>query len=57
MSRSAGKPAPEDTPEIEEVPYDPEGFEVIMRNGSQPNYMRDDHTSRIWGNAFWIRAM
>jgi len=43
---------PEDTPEIEEVPYDPEGFEVIMRNGSQPNYMRDDHTLKNTGRYF-----
>ena len=25
-------------------PYDDKGLEVISRNGSQPNYMRDDHT-------------
>ncbi|EFK11407.1 conserved hypothetical protein [delta proteobacterium NaphS2] len=43
---------PEDTPDFESEPYDPEGFEVIKRNGSQANYMRDDHTLKNTGKAF-----
>jgi trimethylamine:corrinoid methyltransferase-like protein len=35
-------------------PYDPEGFETIKRNGSQPNYMRDDHTLKNVGKAFKV---
>lgn len=33
-------------------PYDDEGMEVIMRNGSQANYMRDDHTLKNTGKCF-----
>jgi len=43
---------PEDVPDLEDVPYDPEGFEAIMRNGSQANYMRDDHTLKNTGKCF-----
>jgi trimethylamine--corrinoid protein Co-methyltransferase len=43
---------PEDTPDFESEPYDPEGFDVIKRNGSQANYMRDDHTLKNTGKAF-----
>ncbi len=43
---------PDDAPDLEDVPYDPEGFEVIMRNGSQTNYMRDDHTLKNTGKYF-----
>ena len=43
---------PEDAPNLEDVPYDPEGFEVIMRNGSRANYMRDDHTLKNTGRYF-----
>ena len=32
--------------------YDPEGLEAVFRNGSQANYMRDDHTVRNTGKAF-----
>jgi trimethylamine:corrinoid methyltransferase-like protein len=39
-------------PDYEIDSYDPEGFEVIMRNGSQANYMRDDHTLKNTGKAF-----
>ncbi|MFH1952255.1 MAG: trimethylamine methyltransferase family protein, partial [Pseudomonadota bacterium] len=42
----------EGAPELEDVPYDPEGFEVIMRNGSKANYMRDDHTLKNTGKYF-----
>jgi len=41
-----------DASDLEEVPYDPEGFEVILRNGSQANYMRDDHTLKNTGKYF-----
>jgi len=43
---------PEGAPDLEDVPYDPEGFEVIMRNGSNANYMRDDHTLKNTGKCF-----
>ena len=43
---------PDQTPALECEPYDPEGFEVIKRNGSQANYMRDDHTLKNTGKAF-----
>ena len=43
---------PEDTPDFESEPYDPEGFDVIKRNSSQANYMRDDHTLKNTGKAF-----
>jgi hypothetical protein len=34
----------EQAPEYVVEPYDDKGVDVIARNGSQPNYMRDDHT-------------
>ncbi|MBN1831195.1 MAG: trimethylamine methyltransferase family protein [Deltaproteobacteria bacterium] len=37
---------------IEIDPYDDEGVEVIMRNGSQANYMCDDHTLKNMGKCF-----
>jgi trimethylamine--corrinoid protein Co-methyltransferase len=37
---------------IEIDPYDDQGMEVIMRNGSQANYMRDDHTLKNTGKCF-----
>ncbi|MCG6880171.1 MAG: trimethylamine methyltransferase family protein [Deltaproteobacteria bacterium] len=43
---------PEDIPDFESEPYDPEGYDVIKRNGSQANYMRDDHTLKNTGKAF-----
>ena len=43
---------PEQCPSFDIDPYDPEGFEVIRRNGSQPNYMRDDHTLKNVGRVF-----
>lgn len=43
---------PEACPPFEVDPYDSEGFEVIQRNGSQPNYMRDDHTLKNVGKCF-----
>lgn len=35
---------PARAPEVVIDSYDPEGLAAIARNGSQPNYMRDDHT-------------
>jgi len=46
------KTSSEGAPEIEDIPYDPEGFEVIMRNGSKANYMRDNHTLKNTGKCF-----
>jgi len=43
---------PDQAPDIELDPYDPEGFEVIARNGSNANYMRDDHTLKYTGTSF-----
>ena len=40
------------TPAYEVEPYDPEGLDAIMRNGSSANYMRDDHTVKNTGQAF-----
>ncbi|QTA85205.1 trimethylamine methyltransferase family protein [Desulfonema magnum] len=36
----------------ETVEFDPEGFEVIARNSSNPDYMRDEHTLKNTGKAF-----
>jgi trimethylamine--corrinoid protein Co-methyltransferase len=44
--------SPEQVPTYEIDPYDPEGFEVIARNGSKANYMRDDHTLKNTGKYF-----
>ncbi|MBW2144237.1 MAG: trimethylamine--corrinoid methyltransferase, partial [Deltaproteobacteria bacterium] len=44
--------SPDQSPSFEIDPYDPEGFEAIMRNGSQANYMRDDHTLKNTGKYF-----
>ena len=43
---------PDHCPVFEIDPYDPEGFDVIMRNGSNANYMRDDHTLKNTGRCF-----
>ena len=43
---------PELAPAYDIEPYDTEGFEVIMRNGSKANYMRDDHTLKNTGKSF-----
>jgi len=45
---------PEQAPEYKIDAYDPEGFEVIMRNGSKANYMRDDHTLKNTGKCFLL---
>jgi trimethylamine:corrinoid methyltransferase-like protein len=43
---------PDRIQDIEPEPYDEEGFQVIMRNGSNANYMRDDHTLKHTGVSF-----
>ena len=43
---------PDQAPEYDIDPYDPEGLEAIKRNGSQANYMRDDHTLKNTGRCF-----
>lgn len=43
---------PEKSPAYDMEPYDSEGFDAIKRNGSQANYMRDDHTLKNTGKAF-----
>ncbi len=43
---------PEHAPEIVVDPFDPEGFETIKRNGSTPNFMKDDHTLKNTGRVF-----
>jgi trimethylamine:corrinoid methyltransferase-like protein len=43
---------PDQGPECEVEPYDPEGLEAIIRNGSRANYMRDDHTLKNTGKVF-----
>lgn len=43
---------PEEAPEVTVDPYDEEGFDAIMRNGSTPNYMKDDHTLKNTGKVF-----
>jgi trimethylamine:corrinoid methyltransferase-like protein len=43
---------PDQAPEYDLEPYDPDGLEAIMRNGSQSNYMRDDHTLKNTGKSF-----
>ena len=43
---------PDQSPEYDFETYDPEGLEAIKRNGSQANYMRDDHTLKNTGKCF-----
>ena len=43
---------PDQTPKFDIAPYDPEGLEAIIRNGSKANYMRDDHTVKNTGKSF-----
>ena len=43
---------PDQAPAYALEPYDPEGFDAIIRNGSQANYMRDDHTLKNTGKVF-----
>jgi trimethylamine:corrinoid methyltransferase-like protein len=43
---------PDQAPDYPMDPFDPEGVDVIKRNGSNANYMRDDHTLKHTGKAF-----
>lgn len=43
---------PEQAPAYEVEEYDSEGLAAIMRNGSNANYMRDEHTLKNTGNVF-----
>ena len=43
---------PDQAPAYDLEPYDPDGFDAIIRNGSRPNYMRDDHTLKNTGKVF-----
>ncbi len=43
---------PDQAPDFQFDPYDPEGVTVIQRNGSNANYMRDDHTLKHTGKCF-----
>jgi trimethylamine--corrinoid protein Co-methyltransferase len=44
--------SPKDMPSFHVESYDPEGLDVIKRNGSNANYMRDDHTLKNTGQSF-----
>ena len=41
-----------DAPPLDDIEYDEEAFDVIVRNSSRGNYMQDDHTLRNVGRAF-----
>ncbi len=43
---------PDQAPDCELDPYDPEGLDAIIRNGSKANYMRDSHTLKNTGKCF-----
>jgi len=43
---------PNDAPDYILEPFDDEGFDVISRNSSTANYMRDDHTLKNIGKSF-----
>ena len=45
---------PDQSPEVQIEPYDPEGLDAILRNGSRPNYMNDDHTLKNTGKVFVV---
>lgn len=42
----------DDSPTFHMETYDPEGLDAIIRNGSNANYMRDDHTLKNTGKSF-----
>ncbi|WP_419662425.1 trimethylamine methyltransferase family protein [Desulfosarcina variabilis] len=44
--------SPDSAPAYEFEDYDQEGFTAIQRNGSAPNYMRDEHTLKNTGRQF-----
>jgi trimethylamine--corrinoid protein Co-methyltransferase len=43
---------PEKAPEYIVEPYDTQGLDAIMRNSSNPNFMRDNHTLKNTGKSF-----
>ncbi len=43
---------PDQAPDYAVEPYDEEGLDAIKRNGSQANYMSDEHTLKNTGNTF-----
>jgi len=43
---------PDKAPEYTVEPFDPEGLDAIMRNGSDTNFMLDSHTLKNTGKAF-----
>ena len=43
---------PDQAPDYQMEAYDPEGLDAVMRNGSQANYMRDNHTVKNTGKTF-----
>ncbi|HKK99696.1 MAG TPA: trimethylamine methyltransferase family protein [Desulfotignum sp.] len=43
---------PDQAPDFQMEAYDPEGLDAVMRNGSQANYMRDNHTVKNTGKTF-----
>lgn len=45
---------PDKVPEFTIEPYDTEGLEAIIRNGSKANYMRDNHTLKNTGKSFLL---
>ena len=51
-ARICEETGPESAPDIVVAPYDEEGFDTILRNGSTPNYMKDDHTLKNTGRVF-----
>ena len=44
--------SPDQAPEFQVEPFDTEGLAAVMRNGSQANYMRDNHTVKNTGKSF-----
>ena len=45
---------PDQAPDFKVDPYDEEGLSAIMKNGSQANYMRDEHTLKNTGKCFLV---
>ncbi len=43
---------PDQAPEYSVEPYDEEGLDALLRNGSTSNYMRDEHTLKNTGKTF-----
>lgn len=45
---------PDQAPEFQVAPYDEQGLDAVLRNGSKTNYMRDEHTLKNTGKEFLI---